>query len=659
MSSPPVLEVKSLTRQFPAGDTVLTVLKDINLRIAPGEMVAIVGQSGSGKSTLMNILGCLDRPTSGEYLVNGISVESFSADALAELRREHFGFIFQKYHLLSDLTALANVEVPSIYSGMDAKARESRATELLTRLGLGTRLHHTPGQLSGGQQQRVSIARALMNDGGIIFADEPTGALDSASGIEVMGILKDLHRNGHTVVIVTHDKNLAAQCERVIEILDGVVIHDSTGNPPPTAPYIVGQYPDSVPEPLSSEPLSSTLTAGFSEALKMALLAMKANKLRTFLTMLGIVIGIASVVSVVALGEGSKQKVLQQISSIGTNTLEIMPGKGFGDMRSGAVRTLVVPDAEALSRQDYVDSVTPVVSASKTVKFGNIAATGTVQGVGDQYFRVKGLTIAEGALFGDTDIRNLSQNVVIDQNTVSTLFSNFSGSPIGQTIILGSIPVKIIGILQSSSSGFGMNASSMNIYMPYTSLNSRLLGTNTLRSITVRIDNATDTRVAEAGVIDLLTKRHGKKDFFIINTDQIRETITATTQTLTILISAIAVISLIVGGIGVMNIMLVSVTERTSEIGVRMAVGARQSDIMRQFLIEATFVCLIGGAMGILLALLFGSLFAQFNTDFRLVFSVWTILSACGVSTAIGLVFGYLPARNAAKLDPVTALSRD
>lgn len=653
MISPPTLEVHALRKEYPAGDDVLAVLKDVTLTIHPGELVAIVGQSGSGKSTLMNILGCLDRATSGDYFVGGRSVKKLSPDELAELRREHFGFIFQRYHLLGDLTALSNVEVPAVYSGAPIAERHTRANDLLTRLGLKDRTHHRPGQLSGGQQQRVSIARALMNGGQIIFADEPTGALDSASGVEVLQILKELHQKGHTVVIVTHDRDLASHCNRIIEIRDGIILNDTAQN----QPYHTAS-PVTNADPL--EPTASNAWFGrFTEAFKMSILAMRAHKLRTFLTMLGIIIGIASVVSVVALGEGSKQKVLEQISSIGTNTLEIMGGRGFGDMRSGSVRTLTVMDADALARQDYIDSVTPIVSTSKTVKFGSTAATGSIQGVGEQYFRVKGLTIAEGQLFTAGDVTSYAQKAVIDQNTLNTLFPNQTGSVIGKTIILGSTPVQVIGVLKSSSSGFGMNSSSNNIYVPYTSVISRILGTSTLRSITVRIKDNIDSSVAEAGVVDLLTKRHGKKDFFIINTDQIRETITATTQTLTILISAIAVISLVVGGIGVMNIMLVSVTERTSEIGVRMAVGARQSDILQQFLTEAILVCLIGGFLGILSALSFGYVFAQFSTDFRLIFSGSTIAAAFGVSTVIGLVFGFLPALNAARLDPVTALARD
>ena len=617
-------------------------------------MVAIVGASGSGKSTLMNILGCLDHATAGAYTIGGRPTADLLPDELAELRRAHCGCIDQRYHLLTDLSALSNVEGPAIYAGLKSGARKARAKVLLERLGMTDRGGHRPGQLSGGQQQRVSIARALMNGGEIVLADEPTGALDSVSGEEVMRILKGLNKEGHTVLVVTHDMAIADHCERVIEIKDGKIIGDRPGLG--SGESILQSLPPFVPSPRSQ---LNAWWDSLNEAFAMATISMVAHRLRTFLTMLGIVIGIASVVCVIALGEGSKQKVIQSISAIGTNTLNIRTGSGFGDQRSGSVRTLTVADADVLARQPYVDSVTPVVQTSVTARYRQIALTAQVTGVGAQYFRVNGLGLAVGRFFDQQAVDDLDQSVVLDENSVNALFGGDKQAATGKVILLGSVPAKVIGVTQKASAAFGGPGDTLSIYMPYTAVNSRMLGSTILRSITVRTSEKTDNAVAEKRITDLLIQRHGTKDFFVINFDTIRQTINATTQTLVLLISVIAAISLIVGGIGVMNIMIVSVTERTGEIGVRMAVGARQSDIMEQFLIEAVLVCLIGGVFGVLLALSFGGLFSLFSSDFRLIYSLSSILWAFACSTLIGVIFGFLPARGAARLDPVTALARE
>ena len=648
-----LLEVRGITREYPAGDGVVAVLRNVDLSIAAGEMVAIMGPSGSGKSTLMNILGCLDRPTRGSYKVAGQETGAMAPDALARLRREHFGFIFQRYQLLGDLTALGNVEIPAIYAGTAAPERHARSAQLLARLGLGERTQHRPGQLSGGQQQRVSIARALMNGGDVILADEPTGALDRASGAEVMKILEELHADGHTIILVTHDAQVAAHSQRVIEISDGEIVSDK-------------RKPDA-PAPARLQRAAVGPTGGsfgaflgrIGEATRMAWRAMASHRLRTLLTMLGIIIGIASVVSVVALGEGSRQRILADISAMGTNTIDIMPGSGFGDRRAAAVRTLRVGDANALAQLGYVDSVTPSVSVSAGLRYRNVDASSAVTGVGEQFFRVRGYSFTAGQAFDEDAVRRQAQVAVIDDNTHRTLFPNGepASSALGQVILLGSVPVRIVGVTARKSSAFG-NSEALNIWLPYTTAMSRLTGQDYVRSITVRISDAVPSTVAEQGISRLLAQRHGKTDFFLQNTDSVRQTIEQTTQTITLLISSIALISLLVGGIGVMNIMLVSVTERTQEIGVRMAVGARQGDILRQFLIEAVLVCVLGGSMGVALALGGGALFDHFATDFRMVFSSTAILGAFGVSTLIGVVFGFLPARSAARLDPVEALAR-
>ncbi len=653
----PLLEVKDLIREFPAGESTVQILKGIHLKIYAGELVAIVGQSGSGKSTLMNILGCLDKPTTGSYQVKGRETRELEADELAELRREYFGFIFQRYHLLGDLNAQGNVEVPAIYAGMDADTRQERSAKILSDLGLAEKLHNRPSQLSGGQQQRVSIARALMNGGDVILADEPTGALDKNSGVEVMRILRELNAKGHTIILVTHDMNVAKNATRIIEISDGNIIADQA-NIPVAEDEILEKHALVRDAQKKTSSWRSALDR-LSEAFHMALLAMNAHRMRTFLTMLGIIIGIASVVSVVALGNGSQKQILENISSLGTNTITVYQGRGFGDnSRSAQVKTLVPADAEALAEQPYVEGVSPSVNSSVTTRFKDIEASASVNGVSEDFFYVKGMTFASGQAFDKHSVTERAQDVIIDDNTKKTFFADGS-NPLGQVILLGSVPSRIIGVLDPQKSMMG-NSDSLNVYLPYSTVMSRMLGQSNVRSIIVRVKDEYPSAAAENAILALLEQRHGAQDVFTQNSDSIRETIQQTTATMTLLVSAIAVISLVVGGIGVMNIMLVSVTERTQEIGVRMAVGARQSDILQQFLIEAVLVCILGGILGVLLSLGIGQLISHFaGGTFQMAYSTTSIVAAFVCSSLIGIVFGFIPARNAAQLNPVDALSRE
>ncbi|MFQ2259670.1 MacB family efflux pump subunit [Aeromonas dhakensis] len=645
----PLLQLSGIRRHFGDGERRVEVLKGIDLTITRGEMVAIVGASGSGKSTLLNILGCLDQPSEGDYRVAGRETSRLAADALATLRREHFGFIFQRYHLLGDLSARDNVALPALYVGLAGDARKARAESLLQRLGLGSRLDYKPSQLSGGQQQRVSIARALINGGQVILADEPTGALDSQSGAEVLGILNGLHREGHTLVIVTHDMAIAEQAERIIELKDGEVVADRRHEPAQPFPAHIASR--------VGEGARGGLAGRLGAAFKMALLAMQAQRMRTFLTMLGIIIGIAAVVSVVALGRGSQQQVLANINAMGTSTLEIFPGSGFGDRRAEAVQTLRVEDADALAGLGYVHSVTPSLATSVILRRGSQAVLGSVNGVGEQFFQVRGYRLLQGMLFDATSVADMAQEVVIDENSLARLFAA-GESPLGQVILLGSLPCRVIGVVARNQSGFGSDEN-LNVWIPHTTAMTRMLGQSYLRSISVRVQDEVALAAAEDGITRLLRERHGAQDFFVLNTDSIRQAITSTNATLTLLIAMIALISLVVGGIGVMNIMLVSVSERTREIGVRMAVGARTGDILQQFLIEAVLVCLLGGAAGVLLSLLVGVLFEHFSSQFTLSYSLDAVLMAFFCSSLIGVLFGFFPARRAARMDPIHALERE
>ncbi|NDO79982.1 macrolide ABC transporter permease/ATP-binding protein MacB [Citrobacter sp. NCU1] len=645
-----LLELNDIRRSYPSGGEQVEVLKGISLHIQAGEMVAIVGASGSGKSTLMNILGCLDKPTSGTYRVAGRDVSTLDSDALAQLRRERFGFIFQRYHLLSHLTATQNVEVPAVYAGTERKQRLARAQDLLQRLGLGDRIDYHPSQLSGGQQQRVSIARALMNGGQVILADEPTGALDSHSGEEVMAILHQLRDRGHTVIIVTHDPQVAAQAERVIEIRDGEIVR----NPPSQKTVSDNSIAESTVKTASGW---SQFVSGFREALTMAWLAMAANKMRTLLTMLGIIIGIASVVSIVVVGDAAKQLVLADIRSIGTNTIDIYPGKDFGDDDPQYQQALKYDDLTAIQKQPWVSSATPAVSQNLRVRYANIDVAASANGVSGDYFNVYGMSFSEGNTFNREQLNGRAQVVVLDNNTRRQLFPNKT-TVVGEVILVGNMPATVIGVAEEKQSMFG-SSKILRVWLPYSTMSGRVMGQSWLNSITVRVKEGFESAQAEQQLTRLLTLRHGKKDFFTWNMDGVLKTAEKTTRTLQLFLTLVAVISLVVGGIGVMNIMLVSVTERTREIGIRMAVGARASDVLQQFLIEAVLVCLVGGALGIALSMLIAFMLQLFLPGWEIGFSPIALITAFLCSTFTGVLFGWLPARNAARLDPVDALARE
>jgi len=643
--SVPVIELLSVSRIYTNGETVIRALDNVSLRIHSGEFVAIMGQSGSGKSTLMNIIGCLDRPSAGVYRVNGTDVINLTKDQLASLRREVFGFVFQRYNLLPSVSAAENVELPAIYAGASKKARAERASALLAQLGLGDRTGHRPTELSGGQQQRVSIARALMNGADVILADEPTGALDSRSGEEVLALLKDLHADGHTIVLITHDQKVADHAERVIQITDGRIINDSGAD---SNRQRSGQLQKQRDERVA-------WLSDLTEAVKMALRSLRTNIFRSALTLLGVVIGVAAVVAMLAIGNGSKQDVVQRIESMGSNLLLVFPGAP-GTRPTGDVATLVTADAEALKDLPNVALVSPERSTRATVRYGNLDYQTNVTGVWPGYAAVQNWKMAVGGFITQEDVQGYAPVIVLGQSVAKNLFPD-GENPIGQYILVKSIPFEVVGVLAGKgANAFGADTDNV-VLVPLSTGYMRLFGKQYLNNINVKVENVAQVESTQAAIEILIKQRHGTEDFQVRSTSSLLETATATQNTLTVLLGSVAAISLVVGGIGVMNIMLVTVTERTREIGVRMATGARTANILLQFNTEALVVCGIGGIIGVALGFASG-LLAQ-ALGMKVIFTITPALLAFFSAFATGLLFGYLPARKAANLDPVVALASE
>ncbi len=653
----PLIELRDIRKAYGGGDSPrVEVLRGIDLAIHAGEFLAIVGASGSGKSTLMNILGCLDRPTSGEYRFAGEDVANLGSDELAWLRREAFGFVFQGYHLIPSGTAQENVEMPAIYAGTSAAERHARASALLERLGLASRTGNRPHQLSGGQQQRVSIARALMNGGHIILADEPTGALDSQSGIEVMALLDELASQGHVVILITHDREVAARAKRIIEIRDGLIISDSASSLPSEVP--------ANPRALQAVDLRQRLSAGSEhngawkgelvDAVQAAWRVMWINRFRTALTLLGIIIGVASVVVMLAVGEGSKRQVMAQMGAFGSNIIYL---NGTAPNPRAAKGIISEYDLAALAALPEVQRIMPVNGANASVRFGNLDHTSYVGGNDTNFPSIFNWPVAQGSYFSEADERSAAAVAVIGHRVRQKLLKDVA-DPIGRYILIENVPFQVVGVLAEKGASSGDSDADNRVAIPYSAASVRLFGTRHPEYVVIAAKDAGKVKQAEQAVSRTLLRLHdGKQDFELTNNAAMIQAEARTQGTLSLMLGAIAAISLLVGGIGVMNIMLMTVRERTREIGIRMATGARQRDILRQFLTEAVMLSVVGGLAGIGLALLVGG--ALLLGKIAVAFEWLAVFGAFGCALVTGVVFGFMPARKAARLDPVAALTSE
>jgi macrolide transport system ATP-binding/permease protein len=688
----PVIRVEGISRTYHVGDIDVHALNDVSVTIERGEFVAIMGSSGSGKSTLMSILGCLDRPSSGHYFFEGLDVAQLDEPALARLRSERLGFVFQSFNLLARTSALENVALPLFYAASGppgAASRTERAREALKTVGLAERERNTPGQLSGGQQQRVALARALINDPSLLLADEPTGNLDTRTSHEIMQTLTSLNRDhGVTIVVVTHEADIGAYADRMLTMRDGQIVSDEKKRVP--APAAV---PPIAARSRETTPPASQLGAIWAFALMVmaaALQAINRNKMRSSLTMLGVFIGVAALIAMVAVGQGANEAVLKQIASLGTNLVVVVPGATTtGGVRGGlgSASTLTVGDAQAIRREaPSVRGVGYLIRQSGQVQYSGQNWTTGIQGVSPNYPSMTNWQIASGRSISNDDMNQAALVAVLGQTVARQLFGPYQ-NPIGAAVQVKSVPLRVIGLLESKGqSQFGTDQDDV-VMIPFSTAERKVLGVAAptqqqadtwiyppppnpyglqprlvgfVNSMYVQAMDQSQVQPAIQEVMQTLARRHRIKpgdvnDFTVRNLSQIAETAESSSRIMAILLAAVASISLLVGGIGIMNILLVSVTERTREIGLRMAIGARRLHVLLQFLAEAVFLSVTGGIAGIIMGSVF-SLAISAIFGWAAPISLTAITGGFLFSAAVGIFFGYYPARKAAHLDPIEAL---
>jgi len=672
----PLIVTRELTKTYDTGSVEVHALKGVSFTIQAGEFVAVMGPSGSGKSTFLNLLGCLDHPTSGTYILDGTDVSTMNDDQLAAVRSRSIGFVFQGYNLLPRTSAAHNIELPLVYSGERRRDRPSLA--LLEAVGLPKRGSHTPNELSGGEQQRVAIARSLVNSPAIILADEPTGNLDSAMSDEIMDIFLALNRAGITILMVTHEESVASYARRLVKFKDGAIVSDE----PVRAPRFGNGSGIDVARiqtvtSRSSKKRRGVLSPGeLWENVRSAARSLLQNKMRAVLTILGILIGVGAVIAMVSVGQGATAGVTQRIQGLGSNFLTVMPGSAnVGGVRQGfgSVNTLTIDDAAAIKAAvpDIV-GVEPESNSRQQLKYQKSNWQTSLVGTSADYPVVRNWNVSAGAFFTDDDNRAKRNVVVLGQDVVTNLFGGAESAsggaesasggadPVGKVVKISGASFRVIGVLEKKGAGGGFFSQDDTALIPINTMYARFRHQRDVRSVGMTAVDKDHIEQVKADVTTLLQARHriqegAADDFTIVTQQDVLQTVQGVSQIMTLLLGAIGGISLLVGGIGIMNIMLVSVTERTREIGIRKALGARRRDIMSQFLVEAIILSGLGGLLGWGLGAVASQLIARFG-KMTVVLTMGTVGLAIGFSIAVGLFFGIYPARKASRMDPIQAL---
>jgi macrolide transport system ATP-binding/permease protein len=658
----PLIITESLVKTYNTGSVEVHALNGVSITVEEGEFVAVMGPSGSGKSTFLNLLGCLDHPTTGTYVLDGTDVSTMSDDQLAAVRSKSIGFVFQGFNLLARTNAQRNVELPLVYTG--ERRRDKPAHELLEAVGLPERWNHTPSELSGGEQQRVAIARALVNSPSIILADEPTGNLDSKMSDEIMDIFLSLNRAGITILMVTHEESVARYAKRMIHFKDGMIVSDE---PMPNPAGMNGHGIDVEKIRRSAVRGNGKRRSIFSpgelwENIRSATRSLFQNKMRAVLTILGILIGVGAVIAMVSVGQGATLGVQQRIQGLGSNFLTVTPGssnvegvrQGFGSMS-----TLTFDDADAIrSGVSGIVGVEPESNSRQQLKYKKNNWTTSLVGTSVDYPIVRNWQVSQGSFFTEEDYRAKRGVVVLGQDVVDNLFAD--EDPIGKVIKIGNSNFRVVGVLEKKGAGGGFFSQDDTALIPLLTMYTRFRRQKDVRSIGVTVVDKDRIDSAKADITALLEQRHKIKegavdDFSIVSQQDVLQTVQGVSAIMTLMLGSIAGISLLVGGIGIMNIMLVSVTERTREIGIRKALGARRRDIMAQFLIEAIILSGMGGLLGWGMGALAANLISKFG-NMAVSITVGTVGLAIGFSIAVGLFFGIYPARKASRMDPIQAL---